>query len=560
MLHTLCVLFMVLFSCQNEPEIIPEIILAKEEMTFSKVSESSILAIKSNLPWTATSSENWCTINPASGEAGTKQITVSVTENTSGASREAIISIKAGSLEKEVKVIQESVLFALENKLYNIESQEGDIVINILSKNSYTATSLNDWIKLKSTSTDNKSQTFTVSENTTIISRTGKIEYVSGTIKDTVTINQAGKNLTIPADASGMSSNAKTLAAKMYMGWNLGNTLEATGGENAWGNPTVTQTFIDSVKAAGFNTVRIPCAWNSHLETGSTNQIKSTWLARVKEVVGYCVKNDMYVILNIHWDGGWLEENPIYSKQVEVNAKQKAFWEQIAVTMRDFDEHLLFAGTNEVHANYGTPSTENINVQLSFNQTFVDAVRSTGGKNTYRNLVIQSYNTNIDQAVSYLKIATDTQKDRLFVEVHYYDPWDFCGDTGTSGKYLWGAPFKQYGSVSTWGQEDHVVNQFKKMKTNFVDKGYPVILGEYAPTRRSSIVGDALKHHLDSRAYYLRYVTEKAKNNGIIPCYWDNGGNDNNSSGLFNRSSSKIFDRQCVDSLMKGAANGKYPF
>ncbi len=360
--------------------------------------------------------------------------------------------------------------------------------------------------------------------------------------------------MNVPPDTCGMSSNAKTLAAKMTIGWNLGNSLESPGSETKWFNPVVTQTFIDSVKAAGFNTIRIPCSWNSHLEPGTLHTIKKSWLERVKQVVSYCIKNEMYVILNIHWDGGWLEVNPTFAKQAEVNAKQKAFWQQIAMTMNDFDEHLLFAGTNEVHAGYGNPSDENIQVQLSYNQTFVDAVRSTGGKNAYRNLVIQSYNTNIDHAVNYLKIANDTQKDRLFVEVHYYDPWDFCGETSASAINLWGQPFKKFGKISTWGQEDYLVNQFNKIKTSFVDKGIPVILGEYAPTRRSSLKGDTLKRHLDSRAYYLRFITEEAKNAGMVPCYWDNGGNDNNSTGLFNRKTNKVFDKQCIDSLMAGAS------
>jgi endoglucanase len=356
-----------------------------------------------------------------------------------------------------------------------------------------------------------------------------------------------------------MGSNAKTLAAKMYMGWNLGNSLECPGSETAWGNPVITKTLIDSVKAAGFNTIRLPCAWDSHLEDATTFKIKSSWLARVKEVIDYCYSNNMYVILNIHWDGGWLEENPTYAKQVAVNAEQKALWEQIAVYFRDYDEHLLFAGTNEVHAGYGTPTTENITVQLSYNQTFVDAVRSTGGKNAYRNLVVQAYNTNIDQAVSYLKIANDTQQNRIMVEVHYYDPWDFAGDASSS-IYLWGADYKQYGSVSSWGQESYVLTQFNKMKTNFVEKGYPVILGEYSATRRSSLVGEALTHHLASRAYYFEYVTEQAKKYGLVPCYWDNGGIGNNACGVFNRNDCTVFDHQALNALMSGAAKGKYPF
>src|SRR5689334_7183050 len=146
-------------------------------------------------------------------------------------------------------------------------------------------------------------------------------------------------------DSAGMSSTAGQLAAKMNIGWNLGNTLEAIGGETAWGNPKVTDALIKEIKKSGFNAVRIPCSWDQYADQ-STGKIKAAWLSRVKEVIQYCIDNDMYVILNIHWDGGWLENNCTQEKKDAVNAKQKAYWEQIATSLRDFDEHLIFASAN----------------------------------------------------------------------------------------------------------------------------------------------------------------------------------------------------------------------
>lgn len=470
-LSFLLILFIGLFSdCKTETIKAPEITLDKQEIQFTYASGTNQLAITANLPWTASGSQTWCTLTSSSGDAGTKQLTVSVTENTSAAIREAIITFTAGSLSKQVKVVQD-------------------------------------------------------------------------------------KSNGVP----GMMSDALVLAKKMTLGWNLGNSLEASGGETAWGNPKTTKALIDAVKAAGFNAVRIPCAWNSYIEDQTTYKIKASWLARVNEVVDYCVDNDMYAILNIHWDGGWLEENPTYAKQVTVNAEQKALWEQIANYFKDYDEHLLFAGTNEVHVGYGTPTTENITVQLSYNQTFVNAVRSTGGNNAYRNLIVQAYNTNIDLAVSSLKMATDNITNRLMAEVHYYDPWDFCGDAaGTI--YFWGVDYKQYGSVSTWGQESYVDQQFAKMKTNFVNKGIPVILGEYGAIRRLSLTGDALTHHLDSRAFYLKYVTQQAKNYGLVPFYWDNGGLGDKSFGIFNRSTGAVADNKAYNAMIQGGAAGIYPY
>ena len=407
----------------------------------------------------------------------------------------------------------------------------------------------------------------TVIPNTEATARTAKLTFVMDN-KTTVTMKvlQAAKTSLYPSykdsiapDVSGMSSNAKSLASKIFAGWNLGNSLEVPGSETGWSNPKTTQSLIDAIKAAGINAVRIPCAWDSYIVDATTCKLSATWLARVKEVVDYCIKDNMYVIINIHWDGGWLENNPTYAKQNVVNAKQKALWEQIAVNFRDYDEHLLFAGTNEVHADYNTPTTENNTVQQSFNQTFVNAVRSTGGKNVYRNLIVQSYNTNIGYAVSYLKLPTDVVSNKMMVEVHYYDPYDFSLDT-TGSTYLWGTNFAQYGSTSSWGQEDYVQSQFKNMKAYFVDKGYPVILGEFGAIRRSSLTGSTLQHHLDSRAYYYQYVAQQAKNYGLVPFVWDNGATGNNGMGLFNRSDGSVFDSQALNAYIAGATSGVYPY
>lgn len=180
----------------------------------------------------------------------------------------------------------------------------------------------------------------------------------------------------IAADATGMSSSAVQLAAKIKLGWNMGNSLEAIGGETAWGNPKATNALIDLVKANGFNAIRIPCSFDQYLANSTTAKIKEEWLARVKEVVHYAIDNDMYVIVNIHWDGGWLENNCTEAAKSATNAKQKAYWEQIATTLRGFDEHLIFASANEPKVANATEMA----VLNTYHQTFIDAVRSTGGK------------------------------------------------------------------------------------------------------------------------------------------------------------------------------------
>src|SRR5262245_4806341 len=169
---------------------------------------------------------------------------------------------------------------------------------------------------------------------------------------------------------------APQVAAQINLGWNLGNTLEAVCGETAWGNPMVNQQLINGVKAAGFNAIRIPVSWNCHISDGSMN-IPADWMARVKQVVDMAQAAHMYAIINSTWHGGWLQDNVTEAAAPGVRTRMTAFWTQIGNTFRDYDSRLLFAGTNEVHANFGTPTATEISVQQSYNQTFVNAVRAT---------------------------------------------------------------------------------------------------------------------------------------------------------------------------------------
>jgi endoglucanase len=360
----------------------------------------------------------------------------------------------------------------------------------------------------------------------------------------------------IPPDTSRMSHTAMEIAAQIKLGWNLGNSLEATGGETSWGNPEITEDLIQLVKNSGFNAIRLPCAWD-HYADQQTAEISSVWLNRVSEVVRMCLDQDMFVLLNIHWDGGWLENNCTPEKQRVNNAKQKAFWEQIATHLRDFDEHLLFAGANE-------PNVEDsvqMNVLLSYHQTFIDAVRSTGGRNACRVLVVQGPTTDIEKTSRLMKqLPSDDVPDRMMVEIHYYTPWNFAGLTRDEswGKqfYYWG---KGYHSTTdpehnpTWGEEEAADRLFGMMNKQFVDHGIPVVLGEYGAIRRSSLTGDALQLHLDSRAHYLLYITRQARANGLIPFYWDNGGLRNRGFGIFDRRALTVFDQQALAALLQGS-------
>lgn len=432
------------------------------------------------------------------------------------------------------------------------------------------STSGTSWLSLGESSggSGTTSVSVTAEANTSINARTSTITINANAVDAVkIQVTQEGVNSTngiypdyninpLPADMTGMGSTATEIASKISLGWNIGNSLEATGGETAWGNPKVTKDLIDFVKASGFDAIRIPCAWDQYLADADNAKLQESWLNRVKEVVQYCVDNDMYVLLNIHWDGGWLENNINEASKVQVNAKQKAYWEQIATHLRDFDEHLLFASANE-------PAVEDaiqMAVLNSYHQTFVDAVRATGGKNAYRTLVVQGPSTDIEKTNNLMNtLPTDTAENRMMAEVHYYTPWQFAGLTEDAswGKmyYYWGNGYHSDTDTernATWGEEADLQNYFALMKTQFVDEGIPVVLGEFGAIRRLSLTADALQLHLDSRAYYIKLVVKEAKANGLLPFYWDEGSLGNNGFGIIDRSNNTVFDAQVMDALIDG--------
>ncbi|MGN6209190.1 glycoside hydrolase family 5 protein [Asticcacaulis sp.] len=339
------------------------------------------------------------------------------------------------------------------------------------------------------------------------------------------------------AEDSGANLSAATALQDMSPGWNLGNTLEAIGSgkapftvsqETAWGNPAATQALMNTVKAAGFKSVRIPVAWSEYAD--GSNTIDPAWMARVTEVVTYARNAGLYVVINVHWDGGWMQ--PTYADQAAVNAKLTTFWTQIASNFKSFDDHLLFAGTNEVMVTnvYSAPTRENCAVQNSFNQTFVNAVRATGGNNAGRFLVVQGYNTNIDYTVACnATLPADSAAGKLMMEVHYYDPYNFTLNAN-SGIWQWGSIATKASAAETWANEAYTDGQFQKMKARFIDKGVPVILGEYSAMRRTEY--DATGKY---RNHWDEYITRSAYQHGLLPMYWDNGPTSNHSSGLFDR-------------------------
>ena len=374
--------------------------------------------------------------------------------------------------------------------------------------------------------------------------------------------------------------NAIEIAPKMYPGWNLGNTLEGGGTDNvytnngglgaekAWQGTTTTQAIIDFVAAQGFKSVRIPASWvMGHIIDADELTIDPVWMNRVKEIVDYCINDGLYVLLNDHWDGGWIQgtfKQDISEPTVAANCeKMKKLWTQIAEAFKDYDEHLLFAGLNEPEAE----KEEQIKALMTYEQAFIDAVRATGGNNATRTLVVQGPNTSIELSCQYVDMSKfeDTASKALMIEVHYYSPPQFTGvwegPNGDEPFYFWGAAnhvpsgtYKKYNC--TWGEEAYVREQFQMMKEAFVDKGYPVILGEYGANWREFSNNSIQKKHDASLWLFHKTINEEAIKRGIIPYVWDiNNPNRYGTGGIMciiDRSKPSVFDTNSLDGIMAG--------
>lgn len=349
----------------------------------------------------------------------------------------------------------------------------------------------------------------------------------------------------------------------MGLGWNLGNQLEASSGglpsETCWGNPEITKELIDTVKAQGFKTVRIPVSYLDMIGDGPDYKIDTDWLDRVQEVVDYVVDNDMFAIVNMHGDGyytvdhSWLLCAEDDDKQTEIKDKYGKVWTQIADRFKDYDQHLIFESMNEEFNNdYGKPDAnayENIN---AYNQIFVDSVRATGSNNEKRWLLLPGWNTNIEYTAGddyNFKIPTDNgckaDGKRIMISVHYYDPFNFTIDENKTARTQWGKyAVKNY---DNWGQEDYVDSQMALLNEKFVSQGYPVVIGEFGAQDKTEKFAD----YNEFRRYWSEYLIKAAKKNGVVCVYWDNGYNGNKGFGIIDRNSLEITQPDLIAGMMR---------
>ena len=333
------------------------------------------------------------------------------------------------------------------------------------------------------------------------------------------------------------NADTEAILEDMGLGWNLGNSLDATGGsgldtETSWSNPKTTQALIDKVKSLGFNTVRVPVSWGKHV-SGDNYTIDSAWLARVKEVVDYCYKNDMYVILNIHHDtkssasasgAGYYPRSSAYSSSEKFVT---SVWSQMAEYFKNYDYHLIFETLNEPRLigtgyewwfnKWNIPSEvkDAIDCINKLNQKAVDTIRDTGSNNRGRLIMCPGYDASIDGAtVSGFKLPTDISgnKNRIAVSVHAYSPYNFAMNVGSGST-----------SAYTSSIKSELRDLFSTLKSNFRDKGIPVVIGEFGSTD---------KNNTAERVKWATDYTALAKKNNIPCVLWDN-----NAFAVYNGSS-----------------------
>lgn len=540
--------------------------VSKSALQFSKTGGETYLYVESPTQPVVLSDQSWLVVSQdLSNSARVYKYKVAAATNTDTNDRTASISVSSGSEQVTVPVNQVSTEgLIIETASFEVSADGGSITVKLKANGEYDVTTPS-WIAQADNSTranmQDYEEVFTIEANISPLARTAQISFTRGDIVESVTVNQAAGQV-----EANMDRTAKELAKAMYPGWNLGNTMEAgdvannftnaggLGAETAWQSTQTTKALIDFVKAQGFKSVRIPTSWvMGHITDAENMTIDPAWLARVKEIVDYCISDGLYVYINDHWDGGWIEVEGFSKTSSSYEAvdetiiadkvnKLKKLWTNIATYFKDYNEYLMFAGLNEPFQEYSLFSTRHSEltpILERYNQAFVDAVRATGGNNAKRVLIVQGPSTNISSTVNYFNMPTDTENGKLMVEVHYYEPWDFCGSNATKD----------------WNADASVKTSFESLKTKFVNHDIPVVIGEYGANWQENT-----ESHNDAIRRYFKSVVENAGNCGIVPFAWDINVVSYPNMSIINRTGLSVWNTPAMTGITEGVAAAQWPY
>jgi endoglucanase len=309
--------------------------------------------------------------------------------------------------------------------------------------------------------------------------------------------------------------DAWTASALMTPGINIGNTLEnTTTWETGWGNPLITKDFVQGLAHLGWKTVRLPVAWDTY---AVDERVTPEKMGRVREVVDWITGAGMYCVLDIHWDGGWIDSDKkeVFPKTFdtfspEAEKKYRSYWEQISTFFAGKNEKLVFEALNE-ETNFSAEGTEQkaYATLTRVNQLFIDTVRKTGGNNAKRLLVVTGYSTDIKKTCSSeYKLPKDSVPGKLFISVHYYTPYQFCGLTEDAP---WGKMMTSWGTPADVKQLEEL---FDAMKTFSASNNIPAFIGEFGVTN---------KKESPSRIRWMSAVMNAAISRKMVPVLWDTG-------------------------------------
>ena len=315
---------------------------------------------------------------------------------------------------------------------------------------------------------------------------------------------QAVKNM-------GIGTNFGNCTDVVAMWMNM-NSNSVTDFEKAWGQEPTTKPMVDFLKKNGFNSVRIPVTWFQHMKADGT--VDEDWMNRIQEIVDYVIDNGMYCILNIHHDTGadsddvkhWIKADEANYK--ENKEKFEYLWTQIATRFKNYDQHLVFEGYNEMldaDNTWNAPKSASSYKGLNgYAQSFVNAVRATGGNNETRNLIVNTYAAaNGDEVLNNLTIPTDKVEGHIAVEVHTYAPWDWF----TKGK--WDASCSK-----------EIADMFTRLNSKFISKGIPCIIGEYGTHGSKSVSKTSSASEIQAAADQAADIVKQAKAYGVATFYW----------------------------------------
>ncbi len=421
---------------------------------------------------------------------------------------------------------QENVILSVDKTTLDFNTDGGEKTFTVTASGQFSVVSGEKWLTAKkgTKSGDKTVVTVTATKNYALEARQTRIAITSGDQKRYVEVSQKNATEAPSGDIT------KDYAARLGIGWNLGNHFDAynnaVSGETFWGNPKATAATFTKVKAAGFNTVRIPVTWMGHIGEAPDYKIEDAWLDRVAEVVGYAEAAGLNAIINMHHDGSdskfWLDIksaaiNPAVHQQILEQVS--AMWGQIADKFKDKGDFLIFEAFNEIHdGGWGWGANRNDGGKQykclnEWNQAFVDAVRASGGENTARILGIPAYCTNVDISLESFVMPEDTANDRLMMSVHCYDPYDY---TLAATKNEWGHTADASKKVAGDNEGD-LKRVFEKIYANYISKGIPVYMGEFGCVNRATAREQAFQQ------YYLKYYAKLARTYGVPSIIWDNG-------------------------------------